>query len=81
VKTEYKHIYFTKDRTQPKSRKTEVWECYNHAQQDFLGVIKWSGAWRQYCWFQEPDIIMAASCMVDVIEVINNLMDARKAAR
>ena len=76
MKTKYKHIEF-EVRTKRKNRKTEIADCYNHSG-EFLGCIKWYSAWRQYCWFQAEDIVMAKSCLDDVSHFIKQLMDARK---
>ena len=79
MKTEYKHLIFTKEKT-PKGRKTEIWSCFNRFHQ-FLGRVKWYSAWRQYCWFQEQGFsqtVMAASCLDDISNFIGQLMEVRK---
>lgn len=77
MQTEYKYIIF-EDRSDchPK-KKTQTWECSNRSG-EYLGDVKWNGSWRQYCWYQADDIVMAKSCLDDVSDFIRQLMEARK---
>lgn len=43
-----------------------------------LAYIKWSGAWRKYCFFPFNETSYDVSCMNDIIEFINELMEERK---
>jgi len=80
MKTRYKRIIFWHCPSDGK-RKTDVYECDNYDTGDSLGYVKWHSPWRQYCWFQQSDIIMARSCLDDVSHFIGQLMDARKCSK
>lgn len=45
---------------------------------DTLGVIKWFGQWRKYCFYPEKDTIFDKSCLDEISNHINNLMLERK---
>lgn len=70
----YKHIYFEKVET-TKPRKTEIWECRHNEDDYFLGEVKWHGAWRQYCFFPEEQLVFSRSCLIDISHFIQQLMD------
>ena len=75
MKTEYKWIRF---KNIPVKTKTQYWECYNKEEETYLGYIKWYGGFHSYCWFQEPDMVMAKSCLLDIADFIKQLMDERR---
>lgn len=43
-----------------------------------LATIKWYGAWRQYTLNPEPETIWNKECLLDTIDFISVLMEARK---
>ena len=43
-----------------------------------LGFVKWYGAFRKYCFFPADQTIFDPSCLRDIINFINFLMDERK---
>ena len=43
-----------------------------------LGIIKWSGAWRKYCYHPFEETSYDTSCLLDIIDFINELMEKRK---
>lgn len=45
---------------------------------DKLGKISFSGAWRKYTFTTLTDIMLDVSCMMDIVETINELMRQRK---
>lgn len=77
MKTHYQYIYFMRQGT-PKRMRTSVWSCRNLRSGAILGIIKWHGAWRQYCFFTKGEIILNRGCMADITEFINQLHEERK---
>jgi hypothetical protein len=59
-------------------KKTKVISVININADDIIGIIKWYGPWRQYCFFPEFDTVWNITCLTDVNEVIGNLMLDRK---
>lgn len=45
---------------------------------EILGEIKWHGAWWKYVFHPEKNCLFDSSCLKDIIEYINQLMEARK---
>ena len=43
-----------------------------------LGVIKWYGPWRKYCFFPDEETVWDVNCMAEVMVFIENLMDERR---
>jgi len=69
-----KHLKFKVVELKPK---TVCISVINHSEQG-LGYIEWYSPWRQYCYFPEEEIIMANSCLQDIVGMIKELMDKRK---
>jgi hypothetical protein len=64
------------------NRKTKVFLVYNKENFETpIGEIKWYGAWRKYSFFPQPNTVYENTCMQDIINFINQLMDEWKAAR
>lgn len=74
---EYEYIYFLKDVVRGEGKKTSVWDCHNKRSDYVLGVVKWYGPWRQYCFFPQAETIFNVGCMQDVCEFIDKLMNER----
>lgn len=76
---EYQYIKFVKQITHTK---TDVYICRNVASGDSpvdtLGVVKWYGAWRQYCYFPEPGTVFSKGCLNDISDFLDKLMKERK---
>lgn len=47
-------------------RKTSVWEISSNSNGAVLGYVKWYGAWRQYCFFPEPECIFNTGCLAEI---------------
>lgn len=77
VCTTCKHISFVLTETKPK---TDVYRVISNSGGEYLATIKWHGPWRQYVVQPESDTIWNRDCLRDVIEFIQGLMDARRAA-
>jgi hypothetical protein len=43
-----------------------------------LAYVKWSGAWRKYCFFPIEGTSYDTSCLNDIMIFIKELMDERK---
>jgi len=59
-------------------KKTKVINVVNINADEVIGVIKWYGPWRQYCFFPEFDTVWNITCLTDVNDVIQKLMKDRK---
>ena len=70
MKTDYEYIYFSKFEEKPK---TSVWHCQNRGNDGLLGVVKWYGPWRQYCFFPEPDTVFNVTCHEDINDFMSQL--------
>jgi hypothetical protein len=79
--TEYQYIHFVRHANP--GRKTDLWACHNNKSLDCLGVIRWYGPWRQYCFSPEKydDLVFSRGCLNDIGAFIKQLMDERKASR
>ena len=82
-----KHIIFDLVENKPKTlvydvlTKDEVIESGVTPHQIKLGQIKWYPNWRQYSFFPEPDTVFEKTCMTDIINFMNHLMQNRKEMR
>jgi hypothetical protein len=77
MKTSYEYINFVEWTTK---KKTSEWVCYNNNHDYTLGFVRWYPPWRQYCFFPSYDMLFNKSCMLDIIDFINQLMEERKNA-
>ena len=57
----------------PDDFKTKVIELVSKHDGTVLGVIKWYGAWRQYCFFSEGDCLFNNTCLKDIYEYMSEL--------
>lgn len=71
MKTEYKYVRFERIKS---IGKTKIWLCYNKIEV-ILGVVKWFGRWRQYCFFAANEIILNTGCMNDICDFIKSAME------
>jgi len=76
IKTNYKYINMVEIETE-KPRKTTVWKVVNKFG-ICLGRISWYSVWRLYCLFPDDGIIFNTSCLENINDFINQLMDLRK---
>jgi hypothetical protein len=60
--------------------KTQAWSVEHKDDGSFLGMIKWHGAWRQYCFFPSPHCVWSAGCLDDVVAFLGKQMEARRIA-
>lgn len=77
MKTKYEYIHFDKMESPPRA-KTSYWMCVNNNYGTNLGIIKWYGGWRQYCFFPYDGMVFNTGCLADISHFIGQLMDERK---
>ncbi len=71
LKTEYKYIKFVEIEKKPK---TKVYSCRKNSDTEIeLGIVKWFGPWRQYCFYPSDDTIFNAGCLKDIQDFIEQL--------
>lgn len=58
--------------------KTNQYTVVNIHNDGLVGIIKWHGAWRQYCFFPENDCVFSVSCLSYIVDYINKLMKDRR---
>ena len=71
--TKYEYLTFEKTAQQPP--KTSAWECKNAKSGTVLGIVKWYGPWRQYCYFPTVQAFYSAGCLKDVAQFIGQLKE------
>lgn len=59
-------------------RKTEVWSVESKTQGSVLGTIAWYNRWRQYCFFPSDNVLFNRSCLRDIVNFIDQRMEARE---
>jgi len=69
---EYKYLRFV-EKPRPPERKTEIYSCRNKRTDTELGVIRWHGPWRQYCYFPTVQAVYSAGCLQDITDFIGGL--------
>ncbi len=60
--------------------KTQVYSVDSRSQHARLATIRWYGAWRQYVLEPESETVWNTTCLMDIVEFIDELMAARKAS-
>jgi hypothetical protein len=60
--------------------RTKVFAVMNKKNEFRLGIIKWYGAWRQYCFFPSEQTVFSVGCMTDINNFIAELMNEYKDA-
>ncbi len=75
MKNNYKYLHFEEIETK---KKTSEWSCRNNRKKDELGIIKWYGTWRQYCYFPTVQAVYNESCLRDIGDFINQLTKKRR---
>lgn len=59
----YEFIHFKVIAEKPK---TFVWQCCTNSSGDELGIVKWYGPWRQYCYFPTSPAVYSEGCLRDI---------------
>lgn len=73
-----KHLTFS-ELPLSQGRKTKTLSVWNHHYGEKLGIVKWHGPWRQYCFFDESTIY-SLGCIQDIAAVLQRLKESRKQA-
>jgi hypothetical protein len=78
VKTDYQYLVFVK-RENP-TGKTFIFECKNKRSNTCLGIVRWYGSWRQYCYLPEMFLgaVYSSGCLDDISNFVKQLNDAQK---
>jgi hypothetical protein len=69
------YIYFEDE---PTDKKTRIVSVRSLRTREELGVIRWYGAWRQYCFYPNVRTIFNPTCMVRIVDEIKAMMAARR---
>ena len=73
-----KWIEFT-DITNPVLQyKTKMYGVDNKETNERIGIIKWDGEFRQYAFFPHDNTVYEKTCLKDISEFLQKLMDERK---
>ena len=64
----YMHAELTEERP-----KTQVWQIKSKSDGSKLGVVKWFGPWRQYCFFVMDVSVFSAGCFRDIASFLEDL--------
>ncbi len=81
MKTEYQYIRFDARSPMP-GHATVKYDCRNIRHGSWLGVVAFSGAWRQYVFQSTPSCECSAGCLRDIAEFCEALTaDWREAQR
>ena len=63
-------------------KKTKLFHIFNKITGEFIGLIKWSGSWRQYVsaieTLENEKMEFSAGCHREVAEFIDELMNEKK---
>lgn len=69
------YIDFVKVEEKPK---TSVYEVRSKSSGIVLGIVKWYGSWRQYCFFPESKTLWNRTCLLEIGGFVLGLMEDRK---
>lgn len=70
--------YITAFDETPDNRKTKIYRlCNSKNELIHLGIIKWYGAWRQYCFFSEDNIVFNKECLNDISKFLDQLNESK----
>jgi len=61
-----------------KKPKTSAWKVVSKHGGKALGIIKWYGPWRQYCFFPDFSTLYSRMCLGDITSFIEKQMQLRK---
>lgn len=57
--------------------KTSITAVESKSRGSLLGIIKWYGPWRQYCFYPCFDTVFNNTCLNDISRFMENLMKNR----
>ena len=74
TKTTYEYLVFEQVKVEGFNKtKTTPWTCMNLKSRGELGMVKWHGAWRQYCYFPTVQAVYSSGCLSDIADFLNQL--------
>jgi hypothetical protein len=74
--------YFVIDEHGPKPGcKTPRYLVRNKSQDAILGIIKWYGAWRQFCFFPQPETVWSTGCLAGLQQAMGSIAARYKQQR
>ena len=72
MKTEYDYLRFV-EKPRPTGRKTGIYSCRNRKSDTELGIVRWHGPWRRYCYFPTVQAVYSGGCLEDIADFIGGL--------
>lgn len=60
------------------SGKTSIFDVFSGDQ--MLGEIRWYAPWRRYCFYPKDNTLFDRNCLLEVIAMIDQQMQARRGA-
>ena len=58
--------------------KTRLYHVLNKKSNMLLGIIKWYGPWRQYCFFPEESILFNIDCLETITKNLKILNEEKR---
>ena len=58
--------------------KTWVYEITSRSNYQTLGVVKWYGPWRQYCFHPEQETMFNQTCLAEITQFLKDLKEERR---
>ena len=68
---DYKYLQF--DEVPNPGKKTRIFNCQPKSGGNPLGIVKWFGNWRQYCYFPTVQAVYSSGCLNDISDFIKQL--------
>lgn len=72
IRTDYEYLRFV-EKLRPAKQKTGIYSCRTRKNDVELGIVRWHGPWRQYCYFPSVQATYSAGCLRDVADFISRL--------
>jgi hypothetical protein len=60
-------------REEEPNKKTRVVRVMAKQSGLLLGIIKWYGAWRHYCYFPRGDTVYSDRCLLEISEIVTSM--------
>lgn len=68
--------YFSITEEKRENRKTPIYHIISKNSNSEIGIIKWYGAWRKFCFFPNGETIWDTNCLIEVTNFIDDLNEA-----
>jgi hypothetical protein len=62
-------------------KKTKTYKVVNKDNGSFLGFVRWFGSFRQYSFFPSEGCVFEKTCLRDIADFMQKLMDERKKSK